>query len=420
MSEVPAPHASKHLKWILPLLIILLAGATVAYFIKTKPQASAKPVTEKRWGVNVQAVSFNDAQPEIELYGKVEAPQHTRLSASINADVLAVAAKEGASVQQGDPLVTLDTRELDLLIQQREADLSNVAARVDALEIQHKSNLDSLKVEQSLYQLTAKTVNRYQDLSKRKATSEDQVDNARRTLQQQALSVKNREQAIASYPAQRAQLLAEQQKLAALLASAQLDKARAQVSAPFNGRITQVSTSPGDRVKSGDVLLSLYAEDTLQVRAQIPTRVLATVREALAKGLPLPAHTQLDGSPLKLSLERLGGSVNSGQSGMDVLFSFNDALISPEPGRTLSLTLQLPAQAQLLALPPQALYGTDTLYRIEQGNLMAIPVEHIGYSRSANGEPQVLVRSDALKSGDLIITTQLPNAITGLPVKVAE
>lgn len=420
MSEAPAHSASKHLKWILPLLIIALAGAVFAYFIATKPKAAAKPIIEKRWSVNVQPALLHEAHPELELYGKVEASQHTRLSASLNADVLAVPAKEGAKVLQGIALVTLDTREIDLLLKQREADLNNVAARIEALDIQHKSNLESLKVEQSLYQLSAKTVSRYQDLSKRKATSEDQVDNARRTLQQQALSVKNREQAIASYPAQRAQLQAEQQKLAALLASAELDKARAQISAPFDGRITQVNTSPGDRVKSGDILLQLYAEDTLQVRAQIPTRVLATVREALLQNNALTATAMLDGAPLTLTLERLGGSVNTGQSGMDVLFSLQPTANMPEPGRTLSLTLKLPAQTQLLALPPQALYGTDTLYRVEDGNLMALAVEHIGYSRTERGEPLVLVRSDTIKPNDLIITTQLPNAISGLPVKVAE
>jgi len=102
------------------------------------------------------------------------------------------------------------------------------------------------------------------------------------------------------------------------------------------------------------------------------------------------------------------------------MFRFLDTSFAPEPGRTLSLKLNLPVIDQLIPLPPVALYGTDRVYRVTDSRLEAVKVEHYGDRLSDTGEPQVLVRSAALQAGDQIITTQLPNAVSGMLVEVRQ
>jgi len=58
------------------------------------------------------------------------------------------------------------------------------------------------------------------------------------------------------------------------------------------------------------------------------------------------------------------------------------------------------------------------VYRVVDSRLEAVKVEHYGDRQLSSGEPQVLVRSDALNAGDQIITTQLPNAVSGMLVEV--
>jgi hypothetical protein len=62
----------------------------------------------------------------------------------------------------------------------------------------------------------------------------------------------------------------------------------------------------------------------------------------------------------------------------------------------------------------------DRIYRLDEGRMTALDVERIGEYRGPDGSVQVLVRSAALRAGDQIVTTQLPNAVNGLKVEVME
>jgi hypothetical protein len=89
------------------------------------------------------------------------------------------------------------------------------------------------------------------------------------------------------------------------------------------------------------------------------------------------------------------------------------------------LELQLPAVDDAIAVPRSALYGNDHVYRVSEGRLERVRVERLGESRGeSQGElrgddrgSRLLLRSDALRPGDRIATTQLPNAVDGLRVR---
>ena len=71
-------------------------------------------------------------------------------------------------------------------------------------------------------------------------------------------------------------------------------------------------------------------------------------------------------------------------------------------------------------LPYEAIYGTDRIYRLEGERMRTLQVERVGEQRGLDGSARVLVRSPELKAGDEIVITQLPNAMDGLRVRVAE
>jgi hypothetical protein len=49
-----------------------------------------------------------------------------------------------------------------------------------------------------------------------------------------------------------------------------------------------------------------------------------------------------------------------------------------------------------------------------------VSIQRIGEVERENGKNSLLIRSTSLAPGDLIAATQLPNAITGLRVEVAD
>jgi len=417
MSQTEASKPNRWIIWLLPVVIIAVALATFNYLKSTKPKPPARPVKEKVWTVQAETVRFTSEQPELSLYGKIESPRMASLTSALTAFVAQLEVDEGGQVEAGQLLIQLDPRDAQLILNQRQADLDNVNARISAEQVRHQSDLDSLTLEKNLVELQRKTVQRYQNLAKRKVGSEDQLDNARIAYQQQRLSLQSRQQAITDHPNRMAQLEADKARVEALRDAAKLDLERTGIRAPFIARIARVEVTPGDRVRSGDPLLSLYPLDRLEIRAQIPDRVLPLIRKALQQQQKITAAGHLDGQTLELGLDRLAAEVNSGRGGVDALFKITSGEI-PEPGRSVAINLHLPMVKGVVSLAPQALYGTDSVYRIRNGRLEAIQVHQAG-SKTDEGSPRVLLISDQLSEGDKVITTQLPNAISGLKVKQA-
>lgn len=411
-------RSSTFLKIFLPILFIALAAGSWVYMRSTKPKAPSRAVQEKVWAVSIAQVEPGTYRPELEIYGQVETPRMTAISSALTAYVKTVPTDEGRAFNANDTLLTLDERDINLLVSQREADLRNAEAQLAAENVRYNADLKALKIEKDLLRLTRQSVERIESLKTRNLASQEQLDTSRRSAQQQALSLNSRQQAINDHPNRLKQLKANVQRSQAQYDAALLDLERSQIKVDFPGRIAKLHVAPGDRVRSGDPLLTLYGLDRLEVRAQIPSRLLPTVRAALSGEQQFSASSQLDNQQVALQLDRLAGEVNGGRAGVDAFFRLENHTQLPEPGRSVAVDLQLPPQSGLIALPPQALYGTDRIYKVEEGRLQAVTVERIG-DITLNGKPHILVRADSLKPGEPVITTQLPNAISGLKVRDA-
>ena len=87
--------------------------------------------------------------------------------------------------------------------------------------------------------------------------------------------------------------------------------------------------------------------------------------------------------------------------------------------QSVELALQLPALADSVALPYEALYGLDRIYLLENDRMHGVQVDRLGETRAGDGNRRVIVRSRELVPGARVIVTQLPNASDGLRVRVA-
>jgi len=415
MTEVKVKQ-NTHLKWILPLLIIGAAIAVFAFLMMTKPQAPSRPTTEKIWSISTVPAAFGLHKPVLTLYGKVESPRVSKITAAVTAFVKEVYTDEGRAINPNEPLVQLDDSDAQLLVQQRQADVDNTIAQIETEKVRHNADLKSLKIEKNLQQLRLKTVQRYENLIKRKLTSQELLDSARRDYQQQALSIAQREQSIADHPNRLRQLESQLMRTTSLLDAAKLDLSRTKIHAPFSGRVASLSVSPGDRVREGDPIVELYSLDRLEVRAQIPNRILPLLRNKNSLQ-EIAAIGTIDNRTIELNLERIAAAVNSGRAGVDVFFSIKKQDYQPELGRSLAINVTLPATTEVIPVPPTALYGLNKVYKVVDERLVSVQVERIGDSTDTDNNPMVLITSPDLHPGDSIVTTQLPNAITGLRVK---
>jgi len=406
-------------QWLLSVIILLAAIAIFVLLQMTRPTAPSRPAKEKVWTVKVITAEPGSYSPQLSLYGQIESPSSSTLSSSINAFVEKRLVSEGDNVDAGQLLVQLDNRDASLLLAQKQADVDRIEALIAAEKVSYQANIKALKIEQELVDITQQTLQRYQNLNNRKLTSQNQLDEARKTKQLQALSLNSRQKAIDDHPNQLAQLQAQLQQATAMRDSAALDLERSQITAPFAGRIADISVAAGERVRSGDALLTIYDTSTLEVRSQVPSRYLPQLQQQLQRGETITATATLDGQPLELTLSRFAAAVDNGSAGVDALFRIKSDNYRGEPGRSLSLDLTMPEQKNLLALPPQAIFGTNRIYTVNDNRLQSMTIDRVGDLRTPQGEPKVLVRSAELKPGEQILATQLPNAMTGLLVEIS-
>ncbi len=408
-------------RFLLPVLIIGLAAGVAFALIKSRPEAKPVEVKEKAWLVSVQPVTPAERTPVITLYGRVESLWSSQLTAGVAADVRSIEVIEGDDVFEGQLLLSLDDRDIQLLLVQREAALREAESRIEAELSRHRADRDSLPREKRLLALARDEVERVTNLANKKLGSQSQLDTAREAVERQAIAVNTRTQAVRDHKARLAQLESERDRAAALRDQMQLELERTRITAPFNGRIAKVLVSPGSRVRNGDALVQLYDTDAMVLRAQLPARHLPVVRQARQRGAELQVSGEIDAQPVKAQLLRLAGEVSSGSGGVEALFQIDGAADVLQQGRFVQLDLRLPPQPMAIALPFEAVYGTDRVYRVDREERMrSVRVERLGEARSDDGRSLILVRSNELADGDRVVITQLPNALDGLLVRVPQ
>ena len=404
-------------RFLLPPVVMAISLVIFMTLKNTKPEKTVTETPEKRWQVNTVNVDFKTYSPEVTLYGRVESPQKSVLKSALVADIVAVYALEGAHVKKGQLLVQLDDTDAKLTLEQRYADLEEVNALLKSEVKRVSRDRSVLEQEKSLLSLATKSVERIEALEQTRLVSQSNLEETRATQQRQMVTLKRLEFDIADHPARLAQLKARQKRSQALVQQAKVNIQRTQISAPFDGRISTLYVAKGDRVRAGDSILAVYDLSQLEVRAEIPGRYITQIQTMMATEKVLNAVAVIAGQQSDLSLERLSGEVKQNSAGIDGLFRVNNKQESLVLGSFVELTLTLKQYDQLVAIPYNTLYGLNHVYKLQDGYLQRIDVTRVGNVANEQGEKQLLIRSDGLKQGDELVSTQLPNAMSGLPAE---
>ncbi|MDD3676967.1 efflux RND transporter periplasmic adaptor subunit [Thauera propionica] len=386
----------------LPLLILAIAIAGFVLLRATRPAPPAVEARERVWRVEAMTATPETIQPTLVLYGRVEAPDRVRAAAPVSGRVLELKVRDGDRVEAGAVLARLDPRDLQPRVVQAEAD-------IERERIRHRHDLDAVKQERTLLALAEAKVARFEKLKNARLGAESAFDQAREEAARVQLSLTQREQAIAEHPARLAQLQAK-------LAEARRDAQRGEITAAFAARIGKVEVAAGDQVQPGQTLLSLYASETLYLRARVSAIYAEELRGALQRGERLTADAEFGGGRVTATLERIAGEADA--RGVEVLLRLDERSRVPA-GAFLNAVLQRPPVETVVALPPSALHGGDRIYTVRDGRLAGVRVLRAGERRDAE-RLQLLVRADTLPAGSTVMVTHLPHAIDGLAVELVK
>ena len=402
---------------LLPLLMIALGIAGFLLLKATRPEPAEVSATERSWLVQVQKVKPTRATPVLPLYGEVVAPDLQTITATLAGRIDRLPVREGQQVSEGDLLVALDSADIEPVLAQARAQVADLEAQVRSEQVRYRNDQQSLESEKAILDNARRQFERIQSLVERNLASRENLEAATDALARAELTVRTRERAIAEHPARLQSLEARLSQARASLSTAELDGERAVSTAPFDGMVTNLQVAAGDQVSRNQALLSIYPIQGLEVRARVPQMYLGELVDALAKGATLTATTEDSGQ--RFELVRFAGL--SDPAGTEAVLELNGESGALRPGALQPLLLQRPARDNLITIPFSALYGADSVYIMTDDNRMQrVTVQRVGEALSENGERRLLIASEHLKPGMRLITTHLPNAITGLKVKLAD
>ncbi|MDP3518279.1 MAG: HlyD family efflux transporter periplasmic adaptor subunit [Pseudohongiella sp.] len=401
---------------------VLVFGALItlsALIIATGPRAEPEVRAEKEWPVSFKTVSPQALEPSFQVYGRLESGQTAVLRAAISGTVSGVLFREGDWVDRGDVLAVLDDAELSLAVSAAESALRQAQANRSSVltSFELAQELTAHHEAQALMAVTKRE--RFDTLHEQRMIADAQLDEVLQEANERAMTLARHKASLKDFPYQIARADAAVSEAQTRLQRAQLELSYSRLTAPFSGRVLSIDVAEGDRIAGGTSLLKLADFESLQIRAAIPVQTAQRLRQSLDRGQPLTGRALAGGVSEEFELLGLAGDIKPGQGGIDAFFGVDsDSVLAL--GSVVQLSLNLPAEPDVVSIPMHALYDNVRIYRIEQSRLQALEVERVGEYEDHLGNYQLLVRSPAIKAGDQIMISQLPTAVTGLLVVPVE
>jgi HlyD family secretion protein len=239
------------------LVVVLIIGGAIAalqfYFMRPKP-VDVRVYRVKK-GLVEETVSSTKA-------GSVRSRQIADISVEIAGTIVAIHAREGASVKKGAPLISLDRRDAEAALAVAKKEL----ASAEAMLAETKARWDDAVREHK----------RLQELRKNEAIAQAQVDQAETTVK------------VTTAAHGAAESRVELQKAA--VARAQLNLDKCDIVAPFDGVVAQLVVEVGEWALPGKMAMKLLDPTRLYIRAEIDEVDIGSIKEGLETRITLDPY----------------------------------------------------------------------------------------------------------------------------------
>jgi HlyD family secretion protein len=364
--------------------------------------------------VTAEKIYPDTHQPTIILHGKVQSQRHATLKATMNADVVYSPHQSGHFIEKDADLMQLGSSKTQLAHAQSKANLHALEANIQSEINTQTYQKNALKKQQHLLELVQKDTNRQQYLYHHQQTSLATLEKTQQAYLKESLTTMSLQQKVDNHANTLQQLQAQYQQTKADLDKTYIDVKRLTIKAPFSGYITQLLVDEGDRVAPNTPLVAIYDPQSLAVQTQIPRQYAQQIEASTAA---ITATLSYQQQPVALQLTHLSKHIEAAHGSTLALFEPKTPFTAPI-GQWFKIKLALPPTPNSFIVPEQAIYHGNTVYKIQNRALVGIPITILGHANTP--DHAIIITSQALYHGDTLLTTHLPNAITGMQVTPTE
>ncbi|WP_447895229.1 efflux RND transporter periplasmic adaptor subunit [Vreelandella sp. GE22] len=363
-------------------LFVLVGGLALAWWIMTQP-----PRIERRAPppapvpvVDTITVDEQTQAPELTGFGRVEAEKSTQLASRVagQLDRFAPGVVPGQVVEAGAPLVYIDRADLELTLEDADAQVATAQAGLALEEAeQERARADYARFGRELSAERRALVLR-----------EPQLRQAEAALSQ-ARVVRNQ---------------------------AALNLERATLSAPWRAMVTERTVGAGTLLSQGTEVLSLVGVEEFWVRASLPGKTLTWLSPG--DRVTLTSQSWPPGESREGRLTSILPGLEENGLQAQLLVSIDDPLALDTSGPALRLNdvmrlrYHTTARQPLIALPSAALRPGDVVWWLDDDDRLQNTTVTLAY----RGEEQALI-SAGLSPGQRVVTGGLAQPRVGQQVR---
>lgn len=306
--------------------------------------------------VLVQEVTAAPLVQSVVVAGRVTADTRVQVSSEVLGIVQQRWVHEGEQVQKGQPLLTLGAAEFTAQVRQLEVALAELTMRTQP---QALADLEQARTELAQAQREA---NRRAELLELGVIPPESYEQAKQLEHLARLNVSRAEvQAQAVAAGGTAQQTLEQQ-----LAAAQALLAKTQITAPVDGLLLTRHVDVGDVAQPGQVLLTIAAAGSIEVRADIDERNLRYLALGQAATVIADAYPE---QPFSAVVSYIAPVIDATRGTVEVRLALEQPLEFLRQDMTVSVTIEVSRRDNALVIPNEALYSSQSVWVVRHGKL---------------------------------------------------
>ncbi len=377
--------------------LILVSLLTIAVGCGRSQSGSVQGDAAHPIPVHVYTVAEETTRRHVQAVGSLYALEESLLSAEVEGRVAQVLVDVGDSVKEGQPLLTLDPRELQFEADRQRGIVRGVRAQL-GLGPDDPPPTDPRKIA-SVQRATADLFDaeqknrRAEELFREKLISQQQLDEAGTRHKGAKASY---DLAVQDVDRLKAQLLSSE--AARKLAEKKL--ADSTIRAPYPGAIKTRSVHPGEYLKVQSPVMVLVRTDRLRARLAVPERWAGWVKDGAEVALQVEAFP---GEIFHARISRMNPSVAQDSRTFDVEALIANPNARLKPGFFLQASIPSEKEEKAIFVPDRAVnyhYGVYKVFLLSGNRISERQIRPAGLADDERGKRFEV--AEGLRPGDRI------------------
>jgi RND family efflux transporter MFP subunit len=278
MMEQSTKTADQRLIWS-SMVILALMGLATAGCNRSESQTKQAPKGPTAVRIEVTSIQRISIQRQVELSGTLISPDQAKVSSEVAGRVQEILVELGHEVRQGQPLVKLDPRELELSLRQAEAQLHQTEAQLgmDGIHMSEPppdEEISTIRTAIANRDDARAQATRASQLIKKGLVSQADYDTAQTRVKVTEAAYQAATETVRSLKA-----TLQQRRAAYELAQKKLGDAV--IKAPISGSISERLVQPGEYIRENTAVVTIVQMNPLKLKTAVQEKYAAMIRPGL-------------------------------------------------------------------------------------------------------------------------------------------